>query len=327
MTMSGALARPMMAGIFIYGGIDALCDPESKAKAADEVVPMLVEALGLPATDTVTLVRVNGGIQVVAGSLLALGKGRRLAALVLAASLIPTTYAGHRFWEELDEERRHQQRIQFLKNLAMIGGLILAAGDTGGRPSIPWQAGQVAKHAIETTAAAGTATTEAARQVVGATKDRSASAASAVAANMPELGRRARKAAAKAQEAAAKAQAKAQQADLAEQARRAVAAAKESELTKKALKAAQKAAKSAQKSDLSKRAVKAAQRAAKSIDDADLGRHAAEMATKAQQAAADGWDQLLEMVAEANLPRTLEGASSAARDLVERARESLPVAS
>ena len=29
----------MLAGIFIYGGVDALRDPESKAKAADDVAP------------------------------------------------------------------------------------------------------------------------------------------------------------------------------------------------------------------------------------------------------------------------------------------------
>ena len=38
---------------------------------------MIAEALRLPTTDTVTLVRINGGIQVVAGTMLALGKGRR----------------------------------------------------------------------------------------------------------------------------------------------------------------------------------------------------------------------------------------------------------
>ena len=109
----------MLAGMFIYGGIDALRDPEGKAKAADDVAPMVAAALKLPTTDTVTLVRINGGVQVVAGTMLALGKARRLSALVLAASLIPTTYAGHRFWEEFDDERRAQQRVQFLKNGAM----------------------------------------------------------------------------------------------------------------------------------------------------------------------------------------------------------------
>jgi hypothetical protein len=36
-------------------------------------------------------------------------------------------YAGHRFWQEDDAERAAQQQIHFLKNLAVIGGLLLRA--------------------------------------------------------------------------------------------------------------------------------------------------------------------------------------------------------
>jgi uncharacterized membrane protein YphA (DoxX/SURF4 family) len=46
--------------------------------------------------------------------------------MVLIGSLIPTTLAGHRFWQETDEARRSQQRIHFLKNVGLLGGLILA---------------------------------------------------------------------------------------------------------------------------------------------------------------------------------------------------------
>ncbi|HEV2368363.1 MAG TPA: DUF488 domain-containing protein [Acidimicrobiales bacterium] len=53
----------------------------------------------------------------------------------LAGSLVPTTLAGHRFWEETDKQERAAQQIHFLKNLSMLGGLMLAALDTEGRPS------------------------------------------------------------------------------------------------------------------------------------------------------------------------------------------------
>jgi uncharacterized membrane protein YphA (DoxX/SURF4 family) len=62
-------------------------------------------------------------------------------------SLVPTTLAGHPFWHEADQAARAQQRIHFLKNVAMLGGLILAAGDTGGRPSVPWRAKRAVGHA------------------------------------------------------------------------------------------------------------------------------------------------------------------------------------
>jgi uncharacterized membrane protein YphA (DoxX/SURF4 family) len=61
---------------------------------------------------------------------------------VLAGTIVPTTYAGHRFWEESDPQSRSQQRIHFLKNLGLLGGLILAAVDTEGRPGLAWRAKQ-----------------------------------------------------------------------------------------------------------------------------------------------------------------------------------------
>ncbi len=140
MSISRRIARPMLASMFIAGGIDAIQSPEGKVKAAAAVTDPLKARFPLLPEDTATLVRLNGIVQVGAGGLLALGKFRRLASWVLVASVIPTTYAGHRFWEEVDEETRAQQRVHFLKNLGLLGGLILAALDTEGAPSLGWRA-------------------------------------------------------------------------------------------------------------------------------------------------------------------------------------------
>ena len=56
----------------------------------------------------------------------------RLSAAVLATSLVPTTLAGHRFWEA-PAETRQQQQLHFFKNLSLLGGLLIAAGDTDGQ--------------------------------------------------------------------------------------------------------------------------------------------------------------------------------------------------
>ena len=145
MAITRRIARPLLASIFVAGGIDALRDPEGKAKAAQVIaVPLNRQFPSLP-DDPELLVRVNGTVQVGAGALLALGRCRRLAAVALIASIIPTTYAGHRFWEEEDESLRAQQQVHFLKNLGLLGGLILAATDTEGEPSLGWRArGRVA---------------------------------------------------------------------------------------------------------------------------------------------------------------------------------------
>ena len=356
MTMSAAVARPLLAGIFVYGGMDALRDPESKAKAADDVAPMIAEALHLPTTDTVTLVRVNGGIQVAAGTMLALGKFRRLSALTLAASLIPTTYAGHRFWEEVDDDRRAQQRVQFLKNTAMLGGLIFAAGDTGGRPSVPWQARRAAKHAAEAAIAAGAATQGLAKHVVASGGEARSTATGAAgdlaqqlanlarstsAPDMKDLSRRARKAAASLQEAAEKAQ----NADLPKRARKALAQAQKADVTKRARKRARKAMAKAQKIDLAKTAQKAAKRAEdaeltkraigaakkarrnaeKMAKKSDVAARASAAASRTRQATADAVAYARDHVADVDLVQARDRALELAHHASERAKDALPV--
>jgi putative oxidoreductase len=148
MTVLRRLARPLLASIFISGGVDALRNPGSKVPAAEGVAPKVADAVpALAGYDTETLVRINGAVQVGAGSLLALGKFPRLSALALAASIVPTTAAGHRFWEADDSMQRAQQRIHFLKNASILGGLLLAAADTDGKPGLGWRAQHTAAHA------------------------------------------------------------------------------------------------------------------------------------------------------------------------------------
>lgn len=128
------VARPLLAAIFITGGLNALRKPEGHAQA----VSSLIDRAGfgpsreqLPA-DLGTLVQVDGAVKVGAGALLALGKLPRLAALLLAASLVPTTVAGHPFWEYEDEGQRRGQLIHFEKNLGLLGGLLMVLVDNGG---------------------------------------------------------------------------------------------------------------------------------------------------------------------------------------------------
>ena len=53
---------------------------------------------------------------------------------------MPTTAAGHRFWEESDPAKRKHQQLHLLKNAGIVGGLLLATVDTEGRPSLAWRA-------------------------------------------------------------------------------------------------------------------------------------------------------------------------------------------
>ena len=130
----------MLAGIFIVQGYDTFRHPEKVAPRAEPVVRPLAERFpSAEPAKTEDAIRLNGAVQMAAGACLAAGWFPRLAALTLAGTLVPTTAAGHRFWEAEDADRA-QQRIHFLKNLSMFGGLLIAAGDTSGQPSLAWRA-------------------------------------------------------------------------------------------------------------------------------------------------------------------------------------------
>ncbi|MFG2647858.1 DoxX family protein [Streptomyces sp. NPDC048436] len=133
-------ARPMLSSAFIAGGLSTLRDPARVAPAAEPVaVPVASRVPGLP-EDPEQLVRINAAVQIGAGLLLATGRWPRAAALALAGSLVPTTLAGHAWWKEKDPERRAQQRTEFLKNVSLLGGLLIAAADTHGKPSAAYRA-------------------------------------------------------------------------------------------------------------------------------------------------------------------------------------------
>lgn len=135
------LARPLLAGVFISGGIHALRDPNGHEKLARPMLDQITRAIPEENRPShVDLVRLDAGVKIGAGSLLALGKMPRLAAVALSASLIPTTAAQHQFWKLDDPDRRRADQIHLLKNLGLLGGLLLAAADTGGKPSLFWRA-------------------------------------------------------------------------------------------------------------------------------------------------------------------------------------------
>lgn len=129
MTVLRTVARPLLASMFLVGGVNTLRNaPAMAPKAepfADLVQPLAPQAPLSPAN----LVRAHGAVNVVAGAALATGRLPRLSALVLAANAVPSTATGHSFWSETDPAAKANQRIHFFKNLSMIGGLLMATLD------------------------------------------------------------------------------------------------------------------------------------------------------------------------------------------------------
>ncbi|MEU5686312.1 DoxX family protein [Streptomyces venezuelae] len=132
-------ARPMLASVFVTGGLHTLRDPQRVAPAAEAVTAPVASRIPWLTEDPERLVRVNGAVQLGAGLMLATGRVPRVAALALAGTLVPTTLAGHAWWKEKDPERRAAQRTQFVKNVSLLGGLLIAAADTHGKPSVAYR--------------------------------------------------------------------------------------------------------------------------------------------------------------------------------------------
>jgi putative oxidoreductase len=131
-------ARALLGTIFVVNGVRNALDPDARLQVVGPVAAKAGETLAkvdprLP-TDPRTLVRLKAGADVAAGLLLATGHATRPAAAVLAAGLVPGTIADRPF-----------RSPDFLKDLGLLGGLLLAAVDTEGQPGLRYRT----THAIE----------------------------------------------------------------------------------------------------------------------------------------------------------------------------------
>jgi uncharacterized membrane protein YphA (DoxX/SURF4 family) len=152
------IARPMLSAVFISRGIDALRSPKPAADAARptlEGLSKLPDPVGTNVpTNAETVARVNAAVQIGGGLLLASGKLPRLASAALAFTVVPGSLGGHAFWSESDPQRKADERRAFLTDVSLIGGLIIAAVDTEGRPSLGWRGRRAAHKMSEAVSAA-----------------------------------------------------------------------------------------------------------------------------------------------------------------------------
>ena len=122
------VARILTGSTYVVLGADALLTPGKRPEIAGETLAAIRKVVPLPENDTL-LVQTNAAVMVGGGALLALGRVPRLAALALAASLVPTTAAAHQYWTIDDPAARAQQKIHFWKNASLLGGLLLVVFD------------------------------------------------------------------------------------------------------------------------------------------------------------------------------------------------------
>ncbi|MFI7588372.1 DoxX family protein [Spongisporangium articulatum] len=149
MTIVRRLARPLLAAPLIDSGVQAVRHPGPQAEAARPVLDQVTQVAPVQA-DPELIVRAAGGVTIVAGSLLALGKLPRLSALALVLTA-PVVQTSQPFWQEKDPQLRAAQQTLFIKNLGLVGGALLAAVDTAGRPGVGYRTRKAAKQGAKET--------------------------------------------------------------------------------------------------------------------------------------------------------------------------------
>ncbi|ULE32251.1 DoxX family protein [Mycobacterium sp. IDR2000157661] len=165
------IARPMLSAAFIARGVEALRSPKPAADAARptlEGLSKLPDPVGtnVPA-NAETVARATAAVQIGGGLLLATGKLPRVASAALALSVVPGSLGGHTFWSETDPQRKADERRAFITDISLIGGLIIAAVDTEGKPSLGWRG----RHAAQRVSGAVTAALPAGAAAGGALSD------------------------------------------------------------------------------------------------------------------------------------------------------------
>lgn len=118
------LGRIGLGLIFLLSGFGKIPGFDGTAK--------YIAASGLPMPATAAAVAI--AVEVLGGAALILGIKARWAALALIAFTVVASLVFHAFWA-LPEAQAAMQRIMFLKNVAIAGGLLFVVAQGPGRIS------------------------------------------------------------------------------------------------------------------------------------------------------------------------------------------------
>jgi uncharacterized membrane protein YphA (DoxX/SURF4 family) len=147
------IARPLLSAAFIGQGVDSMLNPKPAAEAAAPTVDGL---RGLPDPvgsaipgDPKTFAQINAAVQIGGGLLLASGRAPRIASAALALTVLPANLGAHMFWNESDPQLKAEKRRNFLTDLSLVGGLMIASADTAGKPSLGWRGRRAAERLSE----------------------------------------------------------------------------------------------------------------------------------------------------------------------------------
>jgi putative oxidoreductase len=108
------IARVLLALMFVLAGVGKLAGLEGTAG--------YIASKGLPMP--MVLAAATGVLELVAGVMLIVGWQARWAALALAGFTLLASVLFHNYWA-MPAEQQMMQQLMFMKNLSVIGGLLL----------------------------------------------------------------------------------------------------------------------------------------------------------------------------------------------------------
>jgi putative oxidoreductase len=119
------IGRILIGGIFVFSGLGKLADLHGFAT--------MLDTAGVPVAWV--MAPIGAGVEFLGGLAIVLGLATRYAALVMIAFVIGATLISHRFWA-LPADQWMLQMIQFIKNVAIVGGFLFVFVTGGGHLSL-----------------------------------------------------------------------------------------------------------------------------------------------------------------------------------------------
>lgn len=141
MTLVRKFARPLLAAPYVLDGVRNVRRPSELVDSAPSLfgkVDGFLKSRDLPVT-SYNIVQISGALAAGGGLMLAAGRAPRLAALLMAKSTTVSLVARTPFWK-LSGQERDAEIKSLLKDLGLVGALLIASVDTDGRPSLAYRA-------------------------------------------------------------------------------------------------------------------------------------------------------------------------------------------
>ena len=121
------IGRAIFGGYFLYNGINHFLHREQLSGYA--------QMKGVPAANVA--VEGSGVLMILGGLSLLTGYKPKIGSALITAFLAGVTPSMHRFWSEQNPQQRQAEMINFMKNVALVGGAMIAASHPEPWPVAP----------------------------------------------------------------------------------------------------------------------------------------------------------------------------------------------